>query len=601
MNILMRFWLHLLICCGCFLGCAEDVDYGDEAYGDPINVELTQGSVFSPGGVILNPPILEDGFVNRCTFDGTEPNSETEVFIEPKKLRRNAVVRCVKYQYDTIPGDSKTQFYFVGQPKKMPVIAIAVNPDYYEDYIDASPCKPNPCVEAKFWEDVEVPAFIEYFPKGSFSDDAAFSENVGIKISGGWSRNQKKKSVTIVMRKSYGVDYIRYPLFETRPENSKFKSFMLRNNGNRFISDYFVDAVGAGLLEGTGLDYQRSKQVVVFFNGNYGGIYDMCEKENEYYVENNYGINHKAVNVIKHIHNKIEVVNGSAEEYKKLLKFAVSHDFKGKGNKFYTQIGKMMDLPNYANYMAAEIYFQNGDWPNNNVRAWNRLNQPWKFMVYDLDYGFDWGKPLPDFNQRTNMVQWIMKGGASGYPCYDHASKNCFHSLFVKLIENPDFKRMFLNHASVLYSRYINGEMASAAVDKMNALLDMNEVKRDLNAFSRKKYTNSCGKGFDANGSCIKKWMKERESAVWEDLKKGLNLEEIVPVEFKSAEKGNVYIEDILLPQSGLTAMFFEDNPILIRAEASPSYEFISWVDGSTENPRLISPSQGMKIGALFR
>lgn len=598
---MMKFLLLGILCCSFYWGCSNSVEFGEETYGQPIVVNFSEGSLFAPGGVILEPPISDKGFVERCTFDGSKPNAETEIFNEAKEIKWNAVVRCTKFWKDSVPSSSQVRFYFVGQRKKMPVLALAVDPDYFENYLSAPPCSPSPCSDAIFWEDVEVPVFIEYFPEGGYSDGPAFSKNAGLKISGGWSRNQEKKSITIVMRKQYEKGRIDYPLFETRPENSHFKSFLLRNNGNRYVSDYFVDAMGASLLEGTGLDYQRSRLVVVFVNGSYQGIYDMCEKENEHYVENNYGINSDIVNVVKHVHNRIDTKNGSAEGYRKMLRYAVNHDFGGAHNKAYEEIGEMVDLPNYANYMAAEIYYHNGDWPNNNVRAWNAPGLPWKFMVYDLDHGFDWTNFISDFSRNMNMIQWIMRGGADGYPCYGKVSENCFHSLFVSLIKNPDFKRMFLNHASVLYAGFVNGEKASAAIDKMYASLDLNEVERDLKAFPRRGYTNSCGGNFDVSGACARQWMYQRDSTVWEDFRQGLNLGEKVLVEFEPVENGTLYIEDILLPQSGLKAQFFVDNEILIRAEAAPSHEFVSWMDGSTENPRLITPKKGLKIKALFQ
>jgi hypothetical protein len=45
----------------------------------------------------------------------------------------------------------------------------------------------------------------------------------------------------------------------------------LRNNGNRFVSDYIADAAGGAMLEGAGVDYQRSRQVIVFYDGVYWG------------------------------------------------------------------------------------------------------------------------------------------------------------------------------------------------------------------------------------------------------------------------------------------------------------------------------------------
>jgi hypothetical protein len=80
---------------------------------------------------------------------------------------------------------------------------------------------------------------IEYFENGSSSDGPAFSVDAGISLMGNYSRLENKKSVAIVMREEYQDGKIHYPLFETRSQTANsFRGFNLRNNGNRFVSDY---------------------------------------------------------------------------------------------------------------------------------------------------------------------------------------------------------------------------------------------------------------------------------------------------------------------------------------------------------------------------
>ncbi len=42
-----------------------------------------------------------------------------------------------------------------------------------------------------------------------------------------------------------------------------------------------------------------------------------------------------------------------------------------------------MDIDEYINYMAAEIYFANTDWPGNNVKFWRPKRENGK-MAMDL-------------------------------------------------------------------------------------------------------------------------------------------------------------------------------------------------------------------------
>ncbi len=49
-----------------------------------------------------------------------------------------------------------------------------------------------------------------------------------------------------------------------------------------------------------------------------------------------------------------------------------------------------MDVNQYLNYLIAEIYSANADWPGNNLKLW-RPRTPdgrWRWMLFDTDFGF---------------------------------------------------------------------------------------------------------------------------------------------------------------------------------------------------------------------
>ena len=454
-----------------------------------------------------------------CTMDGSKPDSTTPKFKETVTIKKSTFIRCNSYDANNNLINEYNEFYFINEQTSMPIVAIAVTPYYFKEYISAKPCLPDPCSNAKFWEDVEYPIHVKYFPQGASSKEAAFSINAGISIVGGISRNQIKKSVSIKLKKKYQKTKINFPLFDTRPENSSFKSFNLRNNGNRFKSDYIADAMATSLLEGTGVDYQRSKQVIVFYNGEYHGIYDMREKLNEDYIENNYNIDGKTVNLVQHENKRISLTNGDLNSYTSLLSFVATHDFSNqKNNDAYDSLKKIMDIENFAKYTAAQIYFRNSDWPNNNVRAWNSPEHPWKFIIFDLDFGLDWTIPPPGFTAKTNMFQWIIQGGTESNPCYNNQKDPCFHIFFAKLIKNPDFQNLFFQQAKLLFKNNLNAKEISKKIDFMVSTIDPDEIKRDQKKFPRDAYKNKCGDGFSVDGSCLKKWAQTRDSTVQEEF-----------------------------------------------------------------------------------
>ena len=563
-------------------------------------------SGFYNEALTLNPPSLDDGVKLRCTTDGSVPTESSPEFNSPKRIDHSVAFRCATFKKGALSSKVTTRTFFIDEDDvRMPIVAISVDSGFFRDHYIKTKCEaPKGCADsAGLYADVEYPIHVEYFEKGSSTKDGStWEKDAGISLMGGYSRLNDKKSVSIRLREEYEEGSINYPLFETRKGvNDKYKSFNLRNNGNRFVSDYIEDAMGGAILEGTSVDYQRSRQVVVFYNGKYQGIHDMRERFNKHYVETNYKIEANTVNFIKHLGKEVEASNGTIDAYNNMLHFVATNDFSGENNANYAAAKLLLDVGNLADYMAAEIYMHNGDWPNNNVRAWSAPEHPWKFMVYDLDHGFDWmwGVNGGEFDQSSNMFAWIKKGGGNK-PCKE---EGCFANLYIQLIKNPEFKRMFINRSALMFNSYTNGKNVEKVVDAMVATIDNNEITRDLEKFKQNEryYQNSCGHGFDKTGSCMKEWATKRDSKVISEYEEEFGLSGTASVSIKASGNGSVLMEGAKLPSKDFKGKFFVGNAILLTAVPDAGSTFTGWNDGVTDNPRLVAPTEGASFTATFQ
>lgn len=553
--------------------------------------------------VTINPPSVESGVTLRCTTDGSAPTASSEEFNSPKTFNKNTPLRCSAFKSGTLTKEVITKTIFVGETVKMPVVAISVDPLFFQKhYVHASTdgCGPS-CAPAGLYEDVELPVYVEYFPNGSSSEGPAFGVNAGISLMGNWSRLENKKSVAIVMREEYEDGKIHYPLFDARKETANtFRGFNLRNNGNRYVSDYLEDAMAGALLEGSGVDYQRSRQVVVFYNGKYYGIHDMRERFNKHFVETNYGIDANSVEVIKHLGHDITSNTNSTENWTDLLDLVNKNDAVSDAD--YATVKTMMDVGNFADYMAFEIYMHNGDWPGNNVRAWRSPDHPYRFMVYDMDHGMDWSwVACGEFSTNkdatgTNMFNWIAQGG-----CNHETNNRSFASLFNHLIKNANFNRLFINRSAILFQNYVNATRIKATLESMAATLVADETARDLDEMERRDYTNACGGKFSISGSCMKTWAENRDNTVVSDYKKQFGLGDMITVSIKASGNGTVLVDDAKLPGTSYTGRFFSGNKMELTAVPNGSAVFTGWSDGVTDNPRIVTPTDGVTYSATFK
>ena len=601
---------RIALCCLFLLACSGefDISHTDEFSEEPAQDGIPEDTPLPPpifslpqagfySSLTLPPPVPENGGIVRCTFDGSEPTESTPATTDSTSITHSTIVSCYEFLQDEVIAKA-TESYFIGETSSMPIFSIRVSPDYLQDYLDGEPCSPDPCLSAKFWEDVEYPVHVEFFPQGSLSEGKVFEIDAGISITGGGSRNQKKKSVAIKMRKEYQKGRLNYPLFPTMPEVKKFKSFLLRNNGNRYSNDYVVDAAGTSLVGEIGLDYQRSRHVVVFYNGKYYGIYDLREKLNEHYIESHHGIDSKDINLIEHIHDRIEIKNGSDESYRELLEFASNNDLSSD-NKAYEEIQKKLDINSFANYMAAEIYYRNGDWTDNNVKAWSSSNTPWKFIMYDVDHGFDYSLGHAAFFSMT-MFDWIRLGGMNA--CKNNPSPNCFNNLFINLISNSDFKRLFINHAAIIYHDYINANTMIVQIDRRLQHIPQKEIERDLRELPRDpNIFNSCGITFDTYSACTRNWVFNRDKSVREEFRNEFDLGKDAPIEIIAEGNGHILVDGMPLPNKAYAGTFFSNNDLMLAAVPEEGASFVKWSDGNTDNPRLFKAEPYSTYKAFFK
>ena len=610
----------------------------------------------------IEPPTPQKGGEIRCTFDGSFPTQASEQLTQAKPITENTVIRCSEF-VNGMAADTTTQTYFIGENVSMPVVALTVN---HTDMFDSSkglyatgdltsnpgmgmgfgvggddtnnPKCTEPCKQANFWKDDELPVHVEYFENGSSTTEKTWEIDAGISIIGNYSRYKPKKSVAIKMdNDDYGDKVLKYSFFKTRPEAKKMKSFNLRNNGNRFWTDYFGDPMLVSLMEGTDVDYQRSLQVVVFYNGEYFGIHDLRERLNRSYVETNYGIDSKSINVVKNCANGDQgCVNGwapsgtngaSSTEFGQVVNSITGGNFAGENNQSYAQLKEKLNVNSFAQYMIAEMYIHNGDWPNNNIRAWGspQNGYPFKFMIFDVDHGYGFTPGIMGFDTESqNMFQWVlgsatmdngqgnaqqpgeqnpgqgqwpgMGGGIGGGWGFGGGANTTIGNMLKKLLENPEFKRLFINQACILLNDYLTYEKVQQAIKKQMDMLPSSERSRDEQRWPR----NQAKYNWSPEGADILRFAQSRTETFRQELATYFGLQGEATVSI-SANGGTVLVDGMKLPSTSYQGKFFTGTQMQLQAVPAAGRVFSGWSDGVNENPRLVDVTSNLNITAQFK
>ena len=519
----------------------------------------------------------------NCEVGGKIPSAQsprTSTF----EIGSTTTIRCVDFS-DTAKAEIIRTYIFEEKPT-IATVFLTTDPNSLFDpdsgiYMMGPDAQEEvPHEGANYGLDKEIPVYVELVE--SDQDSPAFAKHAGLKIFGKYSRMNPKKSVSINFREKYGERRLYYPLFPEFPELTVFKSFVLRNNGNNYAKDYIRDRLASSLSEGLGVDYQRGRFAIVYYNGEYYGIHDLRERSNESYIETHYGIGKNNINLLK---SAGEPTAGSVLSYNAMIQWLKSHSLDVDSN--YAHIDSLVDIDNLLNYLHTEIFANNMDWPGNNLKRWNIINpqSKWKWILYDIDAGFG---TLP--NDDVNIFEYITSQVSYGY------KKNSPIATFLirSLLKNKDFEAAFINRLAVLLQTNFEQSKILARIDKMMSEIEQ-EIPRDQERWSHDAAY------MDEQLDVIKNFAKTRADILTDNLRDFFDLEETVPVKLSTSGPGTILVHGLPLNESEITVNFFKKHPVTLTAKPQKGHKWGGWSDGDTNTTRIIWPEKTPKIAAVFR
>jgi hypothetical protein len=278
--------------------------------------------------------------------------------------------------------------------------------------------------------DWERAVHIEYFDLDGILQ---FTQDAGIRIHGGKTRSAAQKSLRLYARKEYGEKYFNYMLLPKRPVN-KYKRFILRTTMGSWGKQTIIkDVVAQSMSRNLNIDYQEFQPAIVYINGEYWGVYTIRDRIDERYIEYTHNIDKDSV----------EFYETGNTNYQNLMEFIELNDLSDDDN--YEYVINRIDIDNYIDYMIAEQFFHNYDWPVNNMKFWRDKSQggKWRWVFYDLDAGFG----DPDYNM---LIHSTMNNPSIVWP---NSPASTF--LFRNLLKNKGFKNQFISrYAEILNTEY---------------------------------------------------------------------------------------------------------------------------------------------------
>lgn len=436
--------------------------------------------------------------------------------IGTNEVFKGTVVRAKTYKDGIFSDETVTNTYFINPEYTLPIVSLVTDEDNlfgYENgiYVPGQIYNIWKSNNKEFAQNGTVPtnynqtgkewereAHIEVFETNG---KRVVDQNVGVRISGGYSRMNNCKSLKIYAREEYDdKENIEYNLFKNlkKNENSneyieQFKRIKLRNSGNDFNYTLFKDALVHSILEDTGIATQAYRPSVLFINGEYWGIHNIRESLDEYYVESHYDVDKNNVIIIdddtseKRMYVNVGQEN-DIESYDNIIEFVQENDMSLQEN--YEYIKTKIDIENFIQYIVAQTYINNIDWPQNNTKVWRSRNNvldvnegnyedgKWRWMLFDTDYSFN--------NYESIRLEYILNPNIS----LEHISESEMWAyemdiewsfiLIQNLFKNEEFKNEFVDTFNYYLDTIFSPENVVEKINEMALVLEP-EIEEHFN------------------------------------------------------------------------------------------------------------------------
>lgn len=430
---------------------------------------------------------IPQGAVLRYTTDGSTPtqtNGHTSVdgafTVSETTIYRFALVADEMLPSQVVTRsfikDANNSFY-------LPIISISTHPDnMFSDeigvYVRGTNGMPGngqstPCNWNMDWE---RPINLEYLIPQEGSYQVGLNQECEFKISGGFSRAYggddewtMKSSFSLKAAKMYeGINSFDYPIFERTKPYNKYKVFKARNGGN----DTYARITDAAIHEifrssGFNVNVQACQPAHIFINGKYLGMLNLRESNNKYFAESEQGIDTDDVDQFELNWNKgYEQKEGDKASFMEWLKRTKALALDPTNESLWRAVCEVVDVDDFCNYMAAEIYMGGGDWltNNNNIKGFaDRAHQgKYHMVIFDLDSAFG----------TTNMIQSVYDMLSKNDGRYaDNGGVNYLAEIFFNMLKYEPFKKQFIDAFCIVAGSVLNPDRCKTIIDEMAAYI----------------------------------------------------------------------------------------------------------------------------------
>lgn len=353
-------------------------------------IELEAGFYTGPQTVsIVNN---ESNSTLRYTLNGDNVTSDSPEYTDPISVENTQVVKARSFSEDSdiLPGKMDFSTFFIDEEYSLAVFSVAA-----DEVINL----------ANGDGDLIPIGSLEYFNTDKEREATSFGS---LNRHGQDSWILDHRSIDWISRDEMGYSKAVDAELFGFSDRDEYQKFMFRNSGDdnypaiddtahegsTHIRDEYVQTLGQ--LGDMHLDQRAVERVVVFFNGQYWGVYGMRDRPVDhdytdfYYDQGKYDIQYLST------WQNTEIEYGGLQaisDWEQIRNHILLNDMSDADN--YQIAEDSIDMLSLIDYMTMNLNVVASDWLNYNTGWWRGLNpdgghKKWGYILWDLDATFDY-------------------------------------------------------------------------------------------------------------------------------------------------------------------------------------------------------------------
>ncbi len=509
-----------------------------------------------------------EGMEIRYTTNGSEPTEQSSEWISgtSRYFLTTKVIRACVMAKGHIPSLTTTHTYIItDRDFTLPVSSIVTDPkNLWDDNIGIYCVGTNGILgrgaeyPVNWNQDWSRPANFELLSE----KQQLFSQECDIAIGGGHTRANPLKSLKLSAEKKYdGKNTFNHAFFKKKP-NLRFKSLLLRPSGNDFFDTMMADAMQQSIIEGVlDVDCQAYQPTIHYLNGEYYGIINLRERNNQHYVYSNFGYDVDSLDVIEIASgNQYEVHKGSMDA----LNYLVNRSADAYDDNAFQEITQLMDVEEYIVYMITQMYCINWDWPTNNTKIFRHRNAgKFRWVLYDMDLGFKTFENDPFEKYKSAVMD----------PWWENSYTI---QIFRNLIKNTTFRNRFIDYYTLCIGSVFTSDRVTHIIDSIAS-----GIRPEI-PYHQQKWSTTFE--FEDGVENFKNFAKERPEVLMKSIKDFFNMPDLIPISIKSNISQTVLrMNDIPIPTGVFNGYYYKTQKLTLKAEIPYGYQFEYWKDNKQD------------------